>query len=94
MLTDHETTSILDTIIIEMAQSSSKAEGPWTVRPDMRITKDFGFDSLDFVDLISTVEEKFDIEVDDGIFESIETVDDLRRYVTTLKAAKARPHEL
>lgn len=94
MATDHETASILDSLIIEMVRSASMAGGEIAVRPEMRLTKDFGFDSLDFVDLISTVEAKFDIEVDDGIFESIETVADLYRYVATLTAAKAREHEL
>jgi acyl carrier protein len=92
MPTDQDTRSILDEIVTEMAQSSSAARGEGAVRPEMLLAKDFGFDSLDFVDLITTVEERFDIEVDDGVFGAIETVGDLHRYVAALMAARADGH--
>lgn len=89
MKTDQAIESKLDTMIIEAAQSSGAAKDDVSVHPDMVLNRDFGFDSLDFVDLISAVEEKFDIVVDDRIFGSIETVEDLHKYVSELAAAKA-----
>ena len=46
---------------------------------------DLEADSLDLVDLISSIEDEFDIEADDEIVSSISTVGDVVRYISDTK---------
>lgn len=45
------------------------------------IVDDFGADSLDFVDLVMSIEDEFEIEVPDEAIEEIRTVDDAVKYI-------------
>lgn len=45
------------------------------------LAKDFNLDSLDFVDLIMSLEERFSIEISDEEAQKLETVDDICRYI-------------
>ncbi|AXW84525.1 acyl carrier protein [Anaplasma marginale] len=45
------------------------------------LAKDFNLDSLDFVDLIMSLEEKFSIEITDEEAQGLETVDDICKYI-------------
>ena len=38
---------------------------------------DLGADSLDLVDLVMTLEDDFDVEVDDNVIEDVKTVGDI-----------------
>ncbi|MDP3794610.1 MAG: acyl carrier protein [bacterium] len=60
-----------------------------TIEADFQ--RDLGMDSLEFVELLLTVEEKLQIEIDDEVAEGIETVGDLIASVKALIAKKEPP---
>ncbi len=48
---------------------------------EANIQDDLGADSLDIVDLITTIEDEFDISIPDEAVEEIKTVGDIVNYV-------------
>ena len=48
---------------------------------DSNIQDDLGADSLDVVDLITTIEDEFDLSIPDEAVEEIKTVGDIVNYV-------------
>lgn len=55
--------------------------------PETNLYEDLEADSLDLMDLISSIEEEFDIEIDtdDDVLNSVSTVDDIVRLVSEFK---------
>lgn len=51
------------------------------VKEDARFVEDLGADSLDVVELVMALEEKFDIEIPDDEAEKIKTVKDVVSYI-------------
>ena len=51
------------------------------VTPDASILDDLGADSLDVVELVMSLEDTFDIEVEDEDVEGMRTIGDLQQYV-------------
>ena len=51
------------------------------VTMDASITGDLGADSLDIVDLVMSLEEEFDTEIQDEEIENIKTVGDIVKYI-------------
>ncbi|PUD79742.1 acyl carrier protein [Helicobacter pylori] len=51
------------------------------VTPEAKFVKDLGVDSLDVVELIMALEEKFGIKIPDEQAEKIVNVDDVMRYI-------------
>ena len=51
------------------------------VNMDSNIQDDLGADSLDVVDLITTIEDEFDISITDEAVEEIKTVGDIVNYI-------------
>ena len=51
------------------------------VTMDSNIQDDLGADSLDVVDLITTIEDEFDISIHDEAVEEIKTVGDIVNYI-------------
>ncbi len=51
------------------------------VKEDSKFVEDLGADSLDVVELVMALEEKFDIEIPDSDAESIATVGDAVKYI-------------
>jgi acyl carrier protein len=51
------------------------------VKEDSRFAEDLGADSLDVVELVMALEEKFDIEIPDEDAEKIATVADAVKYI-------------
>ena len=51
------------------------------VTAESNIVDDFGADSLDVVDLISSVEDEFDVQIPDEKVESIKTVGDIVAFI-------------
>ncbi len=51
------------------------------VKEDAKFVEDLGADSLDVVELVMALEEKFDIEIPDDEAEKIQTVSDVLNYV-------------
>ena len=54
---------------------------PAEVKEDSKFIEDLGADSLDVVELVMALEEKFDIEIPDEDAEKILTVADAIKYV-------------
>ena len=51
------------------------------VKDDAKFVEDLGADSLDVVELVMALEEKFDIEIPDDEAEKIQTLNDVGAYV-------------
>ncbi|GAX87775.1 acyl carrier protein [Lebetimonas natsushimae] len=59
---------------------------PDEVKPESRFVEDLGADSLDVVEMIMALEEKFEIEIPDSEAEKIKTVQDVVDYIEKAKA--------
>ena len=64
----------------EAVSSTLKTEGK-EITIEARLIEDLGGDSLDMLELIMSLEEKFEIEVPDEDSETIHTVRDVVEYV-------------
>jgi acyl carrier protein len=51
------------------------------VKEDSKFVEDLGADSLDVVELVMALEEKFDIEIPDDVAEGIATVSDAMKFI-------------
>ena len=51
------------------------------ITPEKNLINDLGADSLDSVELIMSIEQKFDISIPDDAAENIKTVGDIIEYV-------------
>ncbi|CAE09761.1 acyl carrier protein [Wolinella succinogenes] len=58
---------------------------PEEVKEESKFVEDLGADSLDVVELVMALEEKFNIEIPDEEAEKIATVGDVVRYIETNK---------
>ncbi len=56
-----------------------------SITPSSKIIEDLGADSLDVVELIMALEEKFDISIPDEDGQKIATVDDIVKYIEAKK---------
>jgi acyl carrier protein len=56
------------------------------IKEDSKFADDLGADSLDVVELVMALEEKFDIEIPDESAESIATVADAVKFIEEAKA--------
>ncbi len=54
---------------------------PDEVKEDAKFVEDLGADSLDVVELVMALEEKFDIEIPDDEAEKIQTTKDVIAYI-------------
>jgi acyl carrier protein len=54
---------------------------PEEVKPEANFVNDLGADSLDVVEMIMALEEKFGIEIPDSEAEKIQTVQDVVNYI-------------
>lgn len=54
---------------------------PEEVKLETSFVEDLGADSLDLIELVMALEEKYDIEISDENAEGMNTVDDVIRYV-------------
>ena len=71
--------------VIEIIRSVKEIQYPIT--PEMSLTNDLYFDSLDMLMVINTIESNFSYKVDMGEVERIKTVGDIIR---TLEAEKSK----
>lgn len=55
------------------------------VKEDSKFVEDLGADSLDVVELVMALEEKFDVEIPDDEAEKIRTVKDVVNYIENNK---------
>lgn len=54
---------------------------PDKITPDSDIVEDFGADSLDVVDMITTLSDEFAVDIPDEEIENFHTVGDVVQYV-------------
>lgn len=54
---------------------------PDKITPDSDIVEDFGADSLDVVDMITTLTDEFGVDIPDEEIENFHTVGDVVQYV-------------
>jgi acyl carrier protein len=59
---------------------------PEEVKPESKFVEDLGADSLDVVEMIMALEEKFEIEIPDSEAEKIQTVQDVVDYIEKHKS--------
>jgi acyl carrier protein len=59
---------------------------PDEVKPESKFVEDLGADSLDVVEMIMALEEKFEIEIPDSDAENIKTVQDVVDYIEKAKS--------
>jgi acyl carrier protein len=55
------------------------------VKPESKFVEDLGADSLDVVELVMALEEKFDIEIPDDQAEKIQTVQNAVDFIESIK---------
>lgn len=67
-------------VVVE--QLSIEAE---SVKMESKIIEDLGADSLDVVELIMALEEKFEIEIPDSDAEKLIKIEDVVNYIDNLK---------
>jgi len=58
---------------------------PSEVKEESKFVEDLGADSLDVVELVMALEEKFDIEIPDEDAEKIATVTDAIKFIENIK---------
>ena len=62
------------------------------LKPEMNIFQDLGLDSLDIVDLVVALQEKFGVKIrNDDRIKNIRTLGDIYKFVLSLKAEGASP---
>lgn len=54
---------------------------PEQVKPEASFISDLGADSLDTVELVMALEEKFDIEIPDEDAQEVQTISDVVKYI-------------
>jgi len=59
---------------------------PEEVKPEANFVEDLGADSLDVVEMIMALEERFGIEIPDSEAENIKTVQDVVDYIEKAKS--------
>ena len=57
---------------------------PDAVKLESKIIEDLGADSLDVVELVMALEEKFEVEIPDGDAEKLITINDVVTYIENL----------
>jgi len=77
-MNDNETFEQLKGLIVELLEVDASE-----VVPEASFADDFNADSLDFIELITAVEDTFKIEIPDEDAENLQTVQDAIDYIET-----------
>lgn len=80
-MSDSSVAKMVKEIIVEQLSVSEEE-----VVPEASFVDDLGADSLDLVELIMVMEEKFEQEIPDEAAEKLQTVQDAISYITEHKA--------
>ena len=75
-MSDNETFEQLKKLIVELLEVNESE-----VVPGASFADDFNADSLDFIELITAVEDTFKIEIPDDDAENLQTVQDALDYI-------------
>ncbi len=71
LLSETDTKALLDILVEQLGVQENQ------LTPDARIEEDLGADSLDKVEIIMSVDERFSVSIPDEIAERVSTVGDL-----------------
>jgi len=77
-MSENETFEQLKGLIVELLEVDESK-----VVPEASFADDFNADSLDFIELITAVEDTFKIEIPDEDAENLQTVQDALDYIET-----------
>jgi acyl carrier protein len=67
-----------------------KQHSPFTLQPDSKLTDDLGLDSIELVELVIDLENRFHIEIPDQRVDSLRTVQDVVQCVESLLLPSAQ----
>ncbi len=71
---------VKEVVIEQLSRSADE------VKEESRFVEDLGADSLDVVELVMALEEKFDIEIPDEDAEKIATVNDAIKFIENIQS--------
>lgn len=75
--------AIFDDVKAVVVEQLNVNEGE--IKPESRFVEDLGADSLDVVELIMALEEKFEVEIPDSDAEKLIKIEDVVNYIENLK---------
>ena len=84
LLSENDTKAVLDILVEQLGVQENQ------LTPDARIEEDLGADSLDKVEIIMSVDERFNVSVPDEIAERVSTVGDLVEALAELLEKRER----
>jgi acyl carrier protein len=84
LLSETDTKALLDLLVEQLGVPENQ------LTPDARIEEDLGADSLDKVEIIMSVDERFNVSVPDEIAERVSTVGDLFEVLAELLEKRER----
>ena len=84
VLSDADTKALQDILVEQLGVQENQ------LTPDARIEEDLGADSLDKVEIIMSVDERFNVSVPDEIAERVSTVGDLVEALAELLEKRER----
>jgi acyl carrier protein len=84
LLSDKDTKAVLDILVEQLGVQENQ------LTSDARIEEDLGADSLDKVEIIMSLDERFSVSVPDEIAERVSTVGDLCEMLADLLGARER----
>ena len=77
----------IDNEVIEIV-AEQLGRDPSEITEDKSFFEDLDADSLDLTELVMTLEEKFEIEINDETAEKLKTVGDVIHFINDIKASK------
>ena len=77
-----KTSTIQEKVIPVVADSLGVEAGE--ISGNSRFIEDLGADSLDLVDLVMELEDKFEVQISDSQASSFRTIDDVVKFISTL----------
>jgi acyl carrier protein len=77
-----KTSTIQEKVISVVADSLGMEAGE--ISGNSRFIEDLGADSLDLVDLVMELEDKFEVQISDSQASSFRTIDDVVKFISTL----------
>ena len=86
-MTEHEIITMVNDVFEEYFEIERER-----LLPEMNIFEDLELDSLDIVDLVVTMQKKFDVSIrDDERIRSVRTLRDIYQLILTLKSEGVTP---
>lgn len=73
--------------VIEVVRTSGKLPANVSIDADKRLVDDLGIDSLDLVGVLLSIQDKYDVVIDDDDVPKLLRVSDLAAYVARNRAA-------